>query len=108
MFAKATLDPFKNTAKIDPILRQIEPKPARIRPDSTLQHQIDARSMPEAPKIDFGNIFQFVAQQDAREAFGGRWRWMGPSFMISLGSILKQCFRELGIACLQSMIPNAT
>ena len=32
---------------------KIEAKALRIHPDSTLQHQIDARLSPEAPRIDF-------------------------------------------------------
>ena len=62
--------PRSNQSKIrlkqTPIVRKIEPKPARIHPDSTLQHQTDARSTPEAPKIDFQVILECIFQLKMR------------------------------------------
>ena len=43
--------------KSHPNRRKIEPKPARIHPDSTLQHQIHGKSTPEPPRVDFLVIF---------------------------------------------------
>ena len=60
LFAKATLDLFKNTIKIDPNFMKIEPKASRIHPVSTFQYQVDARSTPEVHKIDFEVILECV------------------------------------------------